>query len=44
MYLQDERFVAMDEYRDPIVWSRLGISEEDIGGGVHLTPLQDAEQ
>ncbi len=29
MYLQDERFVAVDEYHDPIIWSRLGISDED---------------
>ncbi len=29
MYLQDERFVAVEEHRDPIVWSRLGIPDED---------------
>jgi uncharacterized Zn finger protein (UPF0148 family) len=29
MYRQDERFVAVDEYRDPIMWSRLGMSDED---------------
>jgi hypothetical protein len=29
MYLQDERFVAVDEHRDPIIWLREGISDED---------------
>jgi uncharacterized Zn finger protein (UPF0148 family) len=29
MYLQDERFVAVDEHRDPIIWPRSGISDED---------------
>ena len=29
LYLQDERFVAVDEHHDPIIWSRLGISDED---------------
>jgi hypothetical protein len=27
MHLQDERFVAVEEHRDPIMWSRLGISD-----------------
>jgi hypothetical protein len=29
MYLQDERFVAVDEYHDPVIWSRQGITDED---------------
>jgi uncharacterized Zn finger protein (UPF0148 family) len=28
-YLQDERFVTVVEHRDPIIWTRLGMSDED---------------
>jgi hypothetical protein len=28
MYLQDERFVAVDEHHDPVIWLKWGLSDE----------------